>query len=111
MNIYKLLSSAAIGVSMLITSCSEYTDIQPKGMNLLETSAQLEMLLNDYYQYFMMMNDVRAIGSDIVFTSSSVPYQLSLPYKSANTIYWTYDEVGHDKELPNLVNIDYPSSG
>ena len=48
MNIYKLLSSAAIGVSMLITSCSEYTDIQPKGMNLLETSAQLEMLLNDY---------------------------------------------------------------
>ena len=81
MNIYKLLSSAAIGVSMLITSCSEYTDIQPKGMNLLETSAQLEMLLNDYYQYFMMMNDVRAIGSDIVFTSSSVPYQLSLTYK------------------------------
>ena len=111
MNIYKLLSSAAIGVSMLITSCSEYTDIQPKGMNLLETSAQLEMLLNDYYQYFMMMNDVRAIGSDIVFTSSSVPYQLSLPYKSANTIYWTYDEVGHDKELPNLVNIDYTYTG
>lgn len=55
MNIYKLLSSAAIGVSMLITSCSEYTDIQPKGMNLLETSAQLEMLLNDYYQYFFYL--------------------------------------------------------
>ena len=71
---------------MLITSCSEYTDIQPKGMNLLETSAQLEMLLNDYYQYFMMMNDVRAIGSDIVFKthlyliSSHYPTNQQIPF-------------------------------
>ena len=47
----KILHFLLTGVILLATSCAQFTDIQPKGKNLLSTTDELELLLNrEFYQ-------------------------------------------------------------
>jgi PBP1b-binding outer membrane lipoprotein LpoB len=49
MNMKKLIYSLLCGGMMLFSGCSGFTDLQPKGTNLLSTVDQLDMLFNSTF--------------------------------------------------------------
>lgn len=59
--IYSLLAVAAL----MLTSCEDFTDLQPKGKNLLTTTDQLEMLLNTELQG--CSSDMRQMAGDMIY--------------------------------------------
>ncbi len=97
--IYSILAAAAL----LLASCSDFTDVQPKGKNLLTTTEQLEMLLN--YQYRGGFGDMRVMAGDMVDAYSIISTEISKPQKTRSVIMWTYDEANMDK-MAELTNSD-----
>lgn len=89
--IYSLLAVAAL----LLTSCEDFTDLQPKGKNLLTTTDQLEMLLNSEFRG--CGSDMRQMSGDMIYAYSNVATTISQPVKTRNVIIWTYDEANMDK--------------
>ena len=81
--------------SLALTSCEDFTDVQPKGKNLLSTTDQLEMLLN--YEYSGGNNDMRIMAGDMIYGFSPVVNEISKPTKTRNVIMWTWDEANIDK--------------
>lgn len=84
-------------------SCEDFTDIQPKGMNLLTSVDQLEMLLN--YQYSFGSNDMKVMCGDMIYSFSNLVDQVNRPQKSRNVIMWTWDEGSLDL-MAELTNSD-----
>ncbi len=97
--IYGILTATAL----LLASCSDFTDIQPKGKNLLSTTEQLEMLLN--YQYRGGFCDMRVMAGDLIDAYSFIATEISKPQKTRQVIMWTYDEANMDK-MAELTNND-----
>lgn len=97
--IYGLMMCGALALS----SCSDFTDIQPKGKNLLETTDQLEMLLNA--EFYVSATDQRTMCGDELYAYSPVSNYLSQPNKTRNVIMWTWDEASQDK-MAELTNSD-----
>ncbi len=98
--IYSILAVAAL----LLTSCEDFTDVQPKGKNLLTTTEQLEMLLN--YEYEGGNSDMRVMAGDIINAYSNIATDISKPQKTRQVIMWTYDEANMDK-MAELTSSDY----
>lgn len=96
MKLKKILGSLLVGGVMLTnTSCEDFTEIQPKGTNLLTTVTQLEMLLN--YEFYFMPSDWQTMSGDMLYAYSHVPSMISQPNKTRNVIMWTFDEANMDK--------------
>lgn len=89
--LYSLLAVAAL----MLTSCEDFTDLQPKGKNLLTTTDQLEMLLNSELRG--CGSDMRQMAGDMIYAFSNVATTISQPVKTRNVIIWTYDEANMDK--------------
>lgn len=101
---YILGSAVAASLAMTAVSCSGFTEIDPKGMNLLETVDQLEMLLN--YNYSFSATDMMEVSGDIVYATSNLNTLMNQPIKSATQILITWDEAGHDEFLAGLTTTD-----
>ena len=71
----KLLYSIILAGACLFSSCESFTDIQPKGMNLLSTTTDLEMLLNT--EFFHTSTDMREVAADVLYGSNFIPNVLS----------------------------------
>ena len=89
--IYSLLAVAGL----LMSSCESFTDLEPKGKNLLTTTDQLEMLLNT--EYDGSGKDMRLMAGDMIYAYSNIATTISQPVKTRNVIIWTYDETNMDK--------------
>ena len=89
--IYSLLAIAAL----LFSSCESFTELEPKGKNLLTTTDQLEMLLNKEYEGCAY--DMRQMAGDMIYAYSNIATTISQPVKTRNVIIWTYDEANMDK--------------
>ena len=89
--IYSLLAIAGL----LMSSCESFTDLEPKGKNLLTTTDQLEMLLNAEYEG--CSNDMRVMSGDMIYAYSNIATVISQPNKTRKVIMWTYDEQNMDK--------------
>lgn len=89
--IYYILSVVAI----MLTSCEDFTDLQPKGKNLLTSTNDLELLLNA--EYNGGNSDMRLMAGDVIRETSNVAAELSKPIKSRKVIMYTYDEEAMDK--------------
>ena len=89
--IYSLLAVAALTLS----SCEDFTDLQPKGKNLLTTTDQLEMLLNT--EVSSCSSDMRQMAGDMIYAYSNIATTISQPVKTRGVIIWTYDEASMDK--------------
>ena len=87
-----LLAAATLALTV---SCEDFTDLQPKGKNLLTTTDQLEMLLN--YEYSGGNSDMRVMAGDMLYAYSPLVNEISKPTKSRNVIMWTWDEANIDK--------------
>ena len=74
---------------VLLASCAEFTELQPKGKNLLSTTDELELLLNvDYYVYDY---DFAQMAGDIMYQFSNVPNLLAAPTPSRAAIMYAWD--------------------
>lgn len=91
----KVIYSLLIGAALMSGSCSKFTDVQPKGKNLLSTTDQLEMILNN--DYYMRVNDMRHICGDIIYSFENVPTMISKPNKTLSVILITWDAANQDK--------------
>lgn len=89
--IYSLLAVAAL----LFSSCESFTELEPKGKNLLTSTDQLEMLLNKEYEG--CSSDMRLMAGDMIKAYSNVATTISKPVKTRSVIIWTYDEANMDK--------------
>ena len=91
----KTIYSILAAVALLLTSCEDFTDVQPKGKNLLSTTDQLEMLLN--YEYSGGVTDMRIVAGDMIYAYSNLATAINKPQKTRSVILWTYDEANMDK--------------
>ena len=98
--IYSLLAVATLTLS----SCEDFTDLQPKGKNLLTTTDQLEMLLNTEFRG--CGSDMRVMAGDMIYAYSNIATTISQPVKTRNVIMWTYDVASMDK-MAELTASDY----
>ena len=89
--IYSILAFAVL----VLSSCEDFTDVQPKGKNLLTTTDQLEMLLNN--EFSGCATDMRVIAGDMIYAYSNLATEINKPTKTRTVIMWTYDEANMDK--------------
>lgn len=90
-------------VVLLFSSCEDFTDVQPKGKNLLTTTEQLETLLNQ--EYDGCSNDMRLMAGDMIYAYSNISTLINRPVKSRAILIWTYDEENMDR-LADLTSSD-----
>lgn len=95
MKMKKLIYSILLGIALLIGSCSDFTDVQPKGKNLLSTTDQLEMLLNNEFK--LSTSDLYVLCGDMIRASSNIPTLINLPNKTRGAIIISWDEANQDK--------------
>ena len=100
----KLLYSLLLGGTILFGSCSDFTDLQPKGKNLLSTTDDLEMLLN--YEYDMYVDDYKALTGDMITVLSNLPTLVNLPTKTRDAILISWDDNEMDKMAELTSNDD-----
>lgn len=93
--IHKSLYSFLLGGVMLLSACSDFTDVQPKGTNLLTTTTELEMLLN--IEYNIRTIDEKIMSGDMIYGYENLATTLSKPNKGRGTILMTWDESRQDK--------------
>ena len=92
------MTAAATACTAILTlgSCSDFTDVQQKGKNLLASTNELEMLLNQEIE-LGSANDFRTLTGDLLRSFSNVPSQISQPNKTRPVILWTWDEANQGK--------------
>jgi hypothetical protein len=84
----------AIALLAFMPACEKFTDITPKGKNLLGNVTDLDQLLN--YQFSgetaLETGPVSTLVNDLYPYVTSVPNTVSLPVKTINSILLTWDE-------------------
>lgn len=95
MKMKKLIYGILLGTALLTGSCSDFTDVQPKGKNLLSTTDQLEMLLNNEFQ--ISSSDLQVLCGDMIRSFSNVPTLINQPNKTRAAIIISWDETNQDK--------------
>ena len=93
-----IFAGVAFLLLMLMNSCSDFTDIKPKGKNLLSSTNDLELLLNNEME--ISISDFKEVGGDILYAYSSVISALSVdnPSRSAYLMGW----MDNDDEITRL---------
>lgn len=88
----RIFSFAVITIVVLASGCAKYTDIVPKGQNLLNKASDLDLLMNidytgpfyNHYRQTMLINDNTLDAENVPATISGV--------QSLKKILLTYDE-------------------
>lgn len=95
--IYSLLAGA-----MMLASCSDFTELQPKGKNLLSTTNDLELLMNfycsgdTYEDNTPTIDDIRALGGSVLYATEQVGPALNLEPRPKNAYLWGFMDSEED---------------
>lgn len=81
----KIIYSILFGTVLLLGSCSGFTDIKPKGKNLLTTVDELELLLNQ--EWTIRSTDLTSMAGDYLYTTSNIPNIISSPNITTSSLY------------------------
>lgn len=106
--IWGILSSLA----MAFSSCSDFTEIDAKGNNLLSNVNDLDLLLNASYAYDYTIGvelesrDFEELCGDFINSYGPLANLILIPNKTARSILLNWDEQGWISELPNLTATD-----
>lgn len=103
MNTKYIAGALLIGASVL-TSCSDFTEIDAKGKNILSRTSDLELLLNT--EYSLGITDLQEISGDIIYANEPLASKLQPAVKTQFSIIVGWDEAGHDENLPELTSSD-----
>ena len=79
MKVLKYISGLLLSACVL-SSCSDFTEIDQKGMNILNTTDQLEMLLNQGYSY--SVRDLNRLCGTLVYYPGNLGTVLANPVKT-----------------------------
>lgn len=91
----KFIYNLIIVGTLFFTSCSDFTDIQPKGKNLLSTTDEIEMLLNN--EFTMESTDAKTMSGDMLTVLSNIANEISKPNRTRDAIMITFDASNQDK--------------
>lgn len=81
-------------VLSLVTGCSDFTDIEPKGKNLLNDVDDIELLFNKNMNLYD--NDMRNLGGGGINATSNVPSALSQPNKGRSAYLYSFADSPDD---------------
>lgn len=93
MNFTKSIYAAAFAC-LFLTACSDFTELQPKGKNLLSTTEELEMLLNA--EFTTVTTDMKSVASDLAPVAQNLETLLSAPVKTREAILVSFDDSDMD---------------
>lgn len=96
--IYLVLISAILFAG----ACSNFTEITPKGRNILNQVEDLDMLLNN--EYSISLYNLRTLTSD-VYPQMNIPDLLNESPKTLTGIYMTWDETTDRVALTTSDNV------
>lgn len=85
----------AIIAACLVTlgGCKQFTDIQPKGQNILNRVEDLELVLNlEYHHGGLLFGDARILVNDILPYATQIPSLVESATKSMHSVLYTWDE-------------------
>lgn len=109
MNI-KHIICAFLTVTSFLASCSQFTEIDAKGNNLLSSTSDLELLLNAEYGHYNSMalgvDDLNEIAGDYIYSYQRFSNILAGTAKSQKAIRITWDEKEWVSRLPELTSSD-----
>ncbi|MEZ3563624.1 MAG: RagB/SusD family nutrient uptake outer membrane protein [Duncaniella sp.] len=100
----KHIATGMLAGAMMMTSCADFTEIDPKGKNLLSSTADLELLLNA--EYSVSTTDMQQVCGDVIYATSTLSTLLQPVVKTKFSILVGWDEAGHDNDLPELTASD-----
>ena len=80
-----------IGLALLAGGCSDFTEIDPKGKNILNRVEDLDLLLN-YEYYFRSDNKQAVLINDLYPMGANIPNLLTESIPTLNGIYISWDE-------------------
>ena len=89
----KLLNFLAIVFIISLTGCAKYTDITPKGQNLLNRVGDLDLLMNvDYSGSAFNFNKETLLIDDNYLYAVNVPNTISSNVLTLDKVFLTYNE-------------------
>ena len=80
-----------IGLALFVSGCSDFTEIDPKGKNILNRVEDLDLLLN-YEYYFRSDNKQAVLINDLYPMGAIIPNLLTESIPTLNGIYISWDE-------------------
>ncbi len=78
-----------IAYALMLASCEDFTELKPKGKNLLSTTDELELLLNVEYSNFYQF-DMYQLTGDLICVTNNIPNLLSAPTPSRAALILTW---------------------
>jgi hypothetical protein len=110
MKIRTILSILAITTSaVIISGCEKYTDITPKGQNLLNRASDLDLLMNVNYVTNAFTNSKQSLlVNDMYLVATNVPNTISSATQTMSKVLLTYDEAA---DRAALTPTDAPYEG
>lgn len=91
-----------IGLALFVSGCSDFTEIDPKGKNILNRVEDLDLLLN--YEYYLRIDNKQAILiNDLYPQVTNIPNLLTESIPTLNGIYVSWNE---DADRAALVDGD-----
>jgi len=95
---------AGIAAAAMLCACSDFTEIDQKGLNTLSRVSDLDKLLNA--EYAIRTTDVQEVCGDLIYAYSPLSTVLKPAVKTRASIIMGWDEEGHDAVLPGLTSSD-----
>jgi hypothetical protein len=100
----------AIALLVALSGCAEFTDLDPKGKNLLSTVTDLDQLLN--YEFtsdnYLTPAYVPTLINDLYPLITNVPNTVNSPTKTLNSVHITWDESNEaDREALSPSDFNY----
>lgn len=95
---------AGIAAAAMLCACSDFTEIDQKGLNTLSRVSDLDMLLNA--EYSVRTTELQEICGDLIYAYEPLTTVLKPTVKTRSSIILGWDEAGHEENLPELTSND-----
>ena len=108
--IMRKLCTIWVSMVLFLGACSDFTEIDPKGKNMLNRVEDLDLLLN--YEYYLRIDNKQALLVNDIIPRENVPNLLTETIRTLNGIYISWDEeadraalVDNDDTYRELYNV------
>jgi len=97
--------SLMAGALLSLSGCADFTELDPKGENILATAEELDLLFN--YTFNISQESTSTMCGDMVYSNNvDVPGLISGSTRTQYSILLTWDQEGHDNYLASLTEQD-----
>lgn len=86
-----------VSMVLFLGACSDFTEIDPKGKNILNRVEDLDLLLNS--EYGIYFSNLQTLTSDVYPQVSNIPNLLDESIKTLKGIYLSWDETANRESL------------